>query len=80
EINFEVPDKQGAMKHLGEHYSDGEVDWLDGITVQYDEWWFNVRPSNTEPLLRLNLEAETAKLRDEKRRDVTGVIEQYVSS
>ncbi|MEJ2084079.1 MAG: phosphomannomutase/phosphoglucomutase [Acidobacteriota bacterium] len=58
EINFEVDDKKAKMEELGERFSDGEIDYLDGITVQYDDWWFNVRPSNTEPYLRLVLEAE----------------------
>ena len=57
EINFEVEDKQSKMDELGQRYSDAEIDYLDGITVQYDDWWCNVRPSNTEPFLRLVLEA-----------------------
>ena len=60
EINFEVEDKAGTMKALAERFADGRVDWLDGVTVEYDDWWFNVRASNTEPLLRLNLEANDA--------------------
>ncbi len=60
EINFEVEDKAGAIRRLAERYRDGEIDYLDGITVQYPDWWFNVRPSNTEPLLRLVVEARTA--------------------
>lgn len=59
ETNFEVDDKDGKMKELEAAYADGRIDWLDGITVQYDDWWFNVRPSNTEPLLRLVVEART---------------------
>ena len=57
EINFQVDDKEGAMKALAERYADAEIDWLDGVTVQYPGWWFNVRPSNTEPYLRLVCEA-----------------------
>lgn len=57
EINFEVEDKDGKISELAEKYSDGEIDYLDGITVQFSDWWFNVRPSNTEPYLRLVLEA-----------------------
>jgi phosphomannomutase len=58
EINFEVEDKESALEKLQETFSDaGEKHALDGVTVRYDDWWFNVRPSNTEPLLRLNLEA-----------------------
>ena len=69
EINFEVEDKQGRMDEIGQRYADGDIDYLDGITVQYDDWWFNVRPSNTEPYLRLVLEAkddeELARKQDE---------------
>ena len=59
EINFEVEDKAGKIAELAEKYGDGQIDYLDGITVAYPDWWFNVRPSNTEPYLRLVLEAET---------------------
>ncbi len=62
EINFEVEDKKGKMEALVERYAAGEggaVDRLDGIRIDFDDWWFNVRPSNTEPLLRLVLEAST---------------------
>lgn len=62
ETNFEVEDKAAKMKELEAAYGDGRIDWLDGITVEYDEWWFNVRPSNTEPLLRLVCEARTPEL------------------
>lgn len=67
EINFHVDDKTGMMRRLEEVFSDGEIDHVDGVTVQYADWWFNVRPSNTEPLLRLVLEARTPELRDEKK-------------
>ena len=67
EINFRVEDKEGMMRHLGEEFSDGAIDHLDGITVQFDDWWFNVRPSNTEPLLRLVLEARTEATMNDKK-------------
>ncbi len=62
EINFEVEDKDAAMAALVERYAEaqgGTLDRLDGIRIDFDDWWFNVRPSNTEPLLRLVLEAST---------------------
>ncbi|MBN2210463.1 MAG: phosphomannomutase/phosphoglucomutase [Sedimentisphaerales bacterium] len=62
EMNFEVKEKQAMMDLLAKKYATGEVDHLDGVTVQYEDWWFNCRPSNTEPLLRLNVEAESADL------------------
>jgi len=59
EINFEIPDKVAAMGSLIAAYPDAKVDLLDGVTLELDSWWCNVRASNTEPLLRLNLEAST---------------------
>lgn len=64
EVNFEVEDKDRAMKELSRLYSQGQCDDLDGVTIQFRDWWFNVRPSNTEPLLRLNVEANDPKLLD----------------
>jgi phosphomannomutase len=57
EINSEVADQDAKMNEIASVYSSGEVSWLDGVSVDYDDWHFNVRPSNTEPLLRLNLES-----------------------
>ena len=71
EINSEVLDAQSSMNEISEKYGESagnEVDHLDGLTVNGDTWWFNVRASNTEPLLRLNVEAKT-EARMEKRRD-----------
>ena len=70
EINFKVEDKDGTIKKLAESYKRGEVDYLDGITVDLGDWWFNVRASNTEPLLRLNLEAATRPEMDAKLAEV----------
>jgi phosphomannomutase len=61
EINTEVPDPKGAVDSIAQHESDEghKVDLLDGLTVEHEDWWYNLRPSNTEPLLRLNVEAST---------------------
>jgi phosphomannomutase len=75
EINSEVDDQQAKMEELAERYSDGEVSWLDGVSVDYEDWHFNVRPSNTEPLLRLNLESLVSREDMERKRDdVLGLI------
>ncbi len=66
EVNFQVDDKDAKIRELAEAYKKSEVDYLDGITIDNGDWWFNVRKSNTEPMLRLNLEAKSDKLRDEK--------------
>lgn len=74
EINSEVKDKDAILKKLEEHYRDGKISYLDGIKIDFPDWWLNVRPSNTEPLLRLNLEANTQELMEQKRDEVLGII------
>jgi phosphomannomutase len=69
EINSDVADPQAKMDELERRYSDGRISKLDGISVDYDDWHFNVRPSNTEPLLRLNLESVSSQADMEQRRD-----------
>lgn len=69
EVNFTHPNIPAALAALKAKYADGQQDELDGLTVQYPTWWFNARPSNTEPLLRITLEANTAeeqKLREDE--------------
>jgi phosphomannomutase len=74
ELNFEVKDKEGIIEKVKEKYSDGKQDFLDGVTVEYKDWWFNVRGSNTEPLLRMTIEADTEKLLDKKIKELTKII------
>ncbi|HEX2231814.1 MAG TPA: phosphomannomutase/phosphoglucomutase, partial [Thermoleophilaceae bacterium] len=69
EINSEVEDQQAKMAEIAERYGDGDVSHLDGVSVDYEDWHFNVRPSNTEPLLRLNLESLRSREHMEQRRD-----------
>jgi phosphomannomutase len=74
ELNTPVPDVALKLQELKERYADGHISHLDGISVDYDDWHFNVRPSNTEPLLRLNLEATSEELMERKRGEVLEVI------
>ena len=74
EINSEVADQQGMLEKLADVYRDGKQDLSDGLTVEFEDWWFNSRPSNTEPLLRLNLEARASELMEEKRDEVLAII------
>ncbi|MEZ5976117.1 MAG: phosphomannomutase/phosphoglucomutase [Planctomycetota bacterium] len=80
EINFHVEDKEAAIADLRRRYAEGRIDDLDGITVEFgglgdgDWWWFNVRQSNTEPLLRLNLEASSAALCAQKREELIALL------
>lgn len=74
EQNFENEDKDGTLRKLADRFRDARIDHLDGVTIQYPEWWFNVRPSNTEPLLRLNMEAATPALLQEKLAALTPLL------
>ncbi|MFN2588449.1 MAG: phosphomannomutase/phosphoglucomutase [Actinomycetota bacterium] len=74
EINSVVDDQQGTLERLKAAYAGGRQDLSDGLTVEFDDWWFNCRPSNTEPLLRLNLEARDAASMEVKRDEVLALI------
>jgi phosphomannomutase len=74
ELNSHVKDIPAKLAELQRRYANGVIDHLDGITVQYDQWWFNVRASNTEPLLRLNVEAADCALMAQQRDELLAVI------
>ncbi|PKL63094.1 MAG: phosphomannomutase/phosphoglucomutase [Methanomicrobiales archaeon HGW-Methanomicrobiales-2] len=74
EINLHVGDPAAVLAVLAVRYRNADLDHLDGLTVGYPDWWFNIRRSHTEPVVRLNLEADTGSLLDEKRREVLSVI------
>lgn len=74
EINFEVKQKEAILNEIKKRYSDGRQDYLDGITVEYDDWWFNIRPSQTEPILRLTIETRNKRLLKEKKKELIKII------
>ena len=74
EINTSVGDPAGVIEQVAAHYRDADQDRLDGLTVDLGDWWFNLRPSNTEPLLRLNLEAPDARRCDDHVAEVRALI------
>ena len=74
EINTSVDDAALVMKAVSEKYSQHPQDWIDGLTVDCGDWWFNLRPSNTEPLLRLNLEAATRNECDDHVAEVLSLV------
>src|SRR5439155_12637645 len=74
EINSEVVDQEATMEKIAAAFPAGRHDDLDGFTVEFDDWWFNVRPSNTEPLLRLNVEAGTREDLAQKTNEIIEVI------
>ena len=75
ELDFEVKDKEGKMREVATIFSDAKIQYKDGITVEYKDWWFNVRSSNTQALLRLNLEAKTEPLKEEKLTQVVALLQ-----
>jgi phosphomannomutase len=75
EINREVGDQQAVLRRIENHFTDADIDHLDGMTVGTRDWWFNVRASNTQPLLRLNVEASTPDLLERITTEVLAIIE-----
>jgi phosphomannomutase len=74
EINSDVADKDAVMQNLKKIYQDGKLDERDGVRIDFPDWWFSVRASNTEPKLRLNLEAKTKELMEEKKIELLNLI------
>lgn len=74
EINFAAKDKSALMARIKSRYSDGQILGIDGLRVDYKDWWFLVRPSNTEPVLRLVVEADTKELLEQKKRELVALI------
>jgi phosphomannomutase len=74
EINFVVEDKQAKIDELAKKYGDAQIDYLDGITISYPDWWANVRPSNTEPYLRLVMEAKTGPELEKRKEEIFGIL------
>ena len=74
EINSEVRDIPGRLAALERHFTGAEIDHLDGVTIAFDDAWLNVRPSNTEPLLRLNVEGDTPELMARRRDEALEII------
>jgi phosphomannomutase len=74
EINLQVKESDAVLAALEEHYHDAKLDHLDGLTVEYPAWWFNIRPSHTEPVLRLNLEAQDEETLEQKKRGLLSIV------
>ncbi len=76
EINFETEKKDEIIKIAEKKYFDGKIEYIDGLSVEYENWRFNLRKSNTEPLLRLNLEAKSKELQDQKTKELVDFIKE----
>ena len=75
EINSTIGDPAGKIKEIEKKYSNGKVDHVDGLSVEYDKWRFNLRMSNTEPILRLNVESKAdVNLMKEKTEEILKII------
>jgi phosphomannomutase len=74
EINLEVSDKARALAEIERRFGAGKIDHLDGVSVAFDDFWFNVRPSNTEPLLRLRLEARRADIAEARTAEIREIL------
>ena len=74
EVNFQVDDKDAKIRELAEHYKKANIDYLDGVTIDLGDWWFNVRKSNTEPLLRLNLETNSPESLDQRFKELKKIL------
>jgi phosphomannomutase len=75
EINLEIEDKNGALDKIREHYQKNILDEIDGITVEFKDWWFNVRPSNTEPFLRVTIECRNENDIEKKKQEIMRILE-----
>lgn len=73
-INFKVQDKEGKIQELKHYYSGGKISEIDGVRIDFKDWWFLIRPSNTEPFLRLIVEAKTKNLMEEKKKQLIRLI------
>ena len=74
EINMEVGDVENALKNVAEKYRDGRSLNLDGVYIEYPDWWFSLRRSNTEPVVRLRIEANSKDLTEEKKKEIIKLI------
>ncbi|MBI5332285.1 MAG: phosphomannomutase/phosphoglucomutase [Candidatus Aenigmarchaeota archaeon] len=77
ELNFVADDKKGVIAKIKKMFSDGKINEIDGVSVEYDDWWMNIRAANTEPLLRLTIEARTKDKMEEIRDMLIAVIKGY---
>jgi len=80
ELNFKVSDKEGKMKEIKKRYSEGKLTEIDGVRIDFENWWFLVRPSNTESVLRLVIEAENKNILAEKKEELAKIMSSSVLS
>jgi phosphomannomutase len=74
ETNLDVRDKEAAMSAVERKYAHGRIEKIDGLSVSFHDYWFNIRPSNTEPVLRLRLEAKEKEVADARLKELIEVV------
>ncbi|MFA5072142.1 MAG: phosphomannomutase/phosphoglucomutase, partial [Candidatus Pacearchaeota archaeon] len=74
EINFKVDNKEEIIEKVKEKYIDGKLITIDGVRIDFDNWWFSIRASNTEPILRLIIEGKTKEIMEEKLKEIQDLI------
>jgi len=77
QINIKITDPQKVIESLRSKYENGQINFIDGLSVDFPNWRFNIRPSNTEPVVRLNVEALNKKLMEEKKEEIVKIINSY---
>ena len=77
EINFDVKDKDGLLKKAEERYKEGKIDHIDGVSMEFPDWKFNLRASNTEPFVRLNLEGKSREIMEKRKKEIVEMIKKY---
>jgi len=77
QINIKITDPQKVIESLRSKYENGQINFIDGLSVDFPNWRFNIRPSNTEPVVRLNVEALNKKLMEEKKEEIVEIINSY---
>jgi len=80
EINYKIQNKDEVIEKVRRHFADGKISTLDGLTIEDKDWWFNLRKSNTEPYLRLIVEAKDNRLLEAKRKEVETIIRKFGKS
>ncbi len=78
EMNFEVDNKEKIMNSILLNYKDAKVETIDGISIYYEDWWANIRPSNTEALLRINIESSKKNILEEKIKEINSIVENNI--
>jgi phosphomannomutase len=76
ELNIAISNREAAIDCLASHFTDADISWVDGVKIVYPDWWVNARPAANEDLLRINIEADTPELLEEKKKEIWNLLKQ----